>query len=164
MKRSMWKEYRRFFIRLAVFLLLLYLAFMKVLFLKQVKGMDMFPSLKDGDLVLGYRLQKEFRTNDIIAYEEEGTLHFGRVIAKEGDQVKISDDGEVTINGVTESSQIWYPDYDGGDLDYPFQVPENTLFILGDYRPGAMDSRNYGAIPAEQVKGKVITLLRRRGL
>lgn len=90
MKRSMWKEYRRFFIRLAVFLLLLYLAFMKVLFLKQVKGMDMFPSLKDGDLVLGYRLQKEFRTNDIIAYEEEGTLHFGRVIAKEGDQVKIS--------------------------------------------------------------------------
>ena len=51
---------------------------MKVLFLKQVKGMDMFPSLKDGDLVLGYRLQKEFRTNDIIAYEEEGTLHFGK--------------------------------------------------------------------------------------
>lgn len=137
---------------------------MKVLFLKQVKGMDMFPSLKDGDLVLGYRLQKEFRTNDIIAYEEEGTLHFGRVIAKEGDQVKISDGGEVTINGVAESSQIWYPDYDGGDLDYPFQVPENTLFILGDYRTDAADSRNYGAIPVEQVKGKVITLLRRRGL
>ena len=106
MKRSMWKEYRRFFIRLAVFLLLLYLAFMKVLFLKQVKGMDMFPSLKDGDLVLGYRLQKEFRTNDIIAYEEEGTLHFGRVIAKEGDQVKISD-GAVRYGIPIMMAEIW---------------------------------------------------------
>ena len=68
-KKQLWQEYRSLLIRCGVFLLILYLVFSKILFLKQVEGIDMFPSLKDGDLVLGYRLQKDFQTDDVIAYE-----------------------------------------------------------------------------------------------
>lgn len=163
-KKQLWQEYRSLLIRCGVFLLILYLVFSKILFLKQVEGIDMFPSLKDGDLVLGYRLQKDFQTDDVIAYEEEGRLRFGRVIAHGGDQVNINESGEVKVNGVSEGGEILYLTYDGGNLKYPYQVPKNTLFVLGDYRTEAKDSRSYGAIPMGQVKGKVITFLRRRGL
>ena len=149
-KKQLWQEYRSLLIRCGVFLLILYLVFSKILFLKQVEGIDMFPSLKDGDLVLGYRLQKDFQTDDVIAHG--------------GDQVNINESGEVKVNGVSEGGEILYLTYDGGNLKYPYQVPENTLFVLGDYRTEAKDSRSYGAIPMGQVKGKVITFLRRRGL
>lgn len=45
--------------------------------------MEMYPSLKDGDLALGYRLEREYRTGDVIVYEAGGALHFGRVAVKE---------------------------------------------------------------------------------
>ena len=49
-------------------------------------------------------------------------------------------------------------------LSYPYQVPENSVFVLGDYRTRSTDSRLYEAISLDQVEGKVITILRRRGL
>lgn len=163
-KKQLRKEYRSLLIRCGVFLLVLYLIFAKILFLKRVEGIDMFPSLKDGDLVLGYRLQKSFQVKDVIVYEEDGRLRFGRVIAHEGDQVTINESGEVKINGVSEGGEVLYPSYMGKELKYPYQVPEGAVFVLGDYRTEAKDSRSYGAIPVKQVKGKVITILRRRGL
>ena len=83
MKQGLGKGYLRLFVRAAVFLLVLYLVFTRVLFLGRVTGMEMYPSLKDGDLALGYRLEREYRTGDVIVYEAGGALHFGRVAVKE---------------------------------------------------------------------------------
>ena len=52
MKQGLGKGYLRLFVRAAVFLLVLYLVFTRVLFLGRVTGMEMYPSLKDGDLAL----------------------------------------------------------------------------------------------------------------
>lgn len=163
-RRKLWKGYRDFFIRLGIFILLLYLFFTKILFLSRVNGMEMFPSLKDGDLALGYRLEKEYRVDDVVAYEENGKVCFGRVIAFGGDEVEINGTGDVKINGASESGEIIYPSRDGGKLKYPYKVPKNSFFLLGDYREEIKDSRSYGAISKKQIKGKVITILRRRGL
>ena len=43
-------------------------------------------------------------------------------------------------------------------------VPEGSVYVLGDYRTNTQDSRDFGAIPIKSVQGKVITILRRRGL
>ena len=51
-----------------------------------------------------------------------------------------------------------------GTITYPYEVPEGSIFVLGDYRTDANDSRTYGAIPASCIKGKVLTILRRRGI
>ncbi|MEI3521937.1 MAG: hypothetical protein V8Q40_13300 [Anaerosacchariphilus sp.] len=48
MKQGLGKGYLRLFVRAAVFLLILYLVFTRVLFLGRVTGMEMYPSLKDG--------------------------------------------------------------------------------------------------------------------
>lgn len=163
-RKQLWKGYRNFFIRLGIFILLLYLFFSRILFLSRVNGMEMFPSLKDGDLALGYRLEKEYHADDVVAYEENGKTCFGRVIAEGGDEIEIDGTGDVKINGVSESGEIIYPSQDGGKLKYPYKVPKNSLFLLGDHRGETKDSRSYGAIPEKQIKGKVITILRRRGL
>lgn len=57
-----------------------------------------------------------------------------------------------------------YPTYAKEGLEYPYRVPEGHVFVLGDYRTNATDSRDFGPIPMKQVEGKVITILRRRGL
>jgi len=38
------------------------------------------------------------------------------------------------------------------------------VFILGDYRTQSEDSRDFGAVPLDDIAGKVITVLRRRSL
>ena len=96
MKQGLGKGYLRLFVRAAVFLLILYLVFTRVLFLGRVTGMEMYPSLKDGDLALGYRLEREYRTGDVIVYEAGGALHFGRVAVKEEEN---TDHSVLTLKG-----------------------------------------------------------------
>lgn len=163
-EEPVWKGYLSLVIRMAAFLLVIFLIFTQVLFLKRVKGVEMFPSLKDGDLALGFRLEREYRSGDVVLYEADGDLHFGRILTLGGNTVNISGNGSVQINGVTESGEIVFPTDDPGTLDYPYQVPEGSYFILGDYRTEKEDSRIFGAIPKDSIKGKVISILRRRGL
>ena len=88
----------------------------------------------------------------------------GRVADRPGDFVTIQEDGTLLVNGTVQSGEILYPTYPKDTLTYPYQVPEDALFILGDYRTQSEDSRDFGPVPLENVKAKVITILRRRGL
>ena len=132
----------------------------------QVKGMDMFPAVKDGDLAIVFRMQQEYAKNDVIAYRTDTGMKFGRIVARATDVVTIDDTGSLTVNGTTQTGEILYPTYPEEDstLTYPYKVPENSVFVLGDYRTRATDSRLLGAVSLDQVEGKVITILRRRGL
>ena len=129
MKQGLGKGYLRLFVRAAVFLLILYLVFTRVLFLGRVTGMEMYPSLKDGDLALGYRLEREYRTGDVIVYEAGGALHFGRVAVKEKEN-----------------------------------TDEETLSVQQDYQTDPEDSTDGDEVSRKQVRGRIITILRRRGL
>ena len=69
------------------------------------------------------------------------------------------------INGAEQISQDIYFDTtqfkDG--VDFPVTVGSGQVFILGDNRPQASDSRIYGCIDIKDVKGKVIAIIRSRG-
>lgn len=136
----------------------------QVFLFTQVKGNSMFPALKDGDLVIGFRLQQVYQKGDVVVYELDGQLRTGRVAARPGDFVTIQEDGSLLVNGTVQSGEILYPTYPKDTLTYPYRVPEDTLFILGDYRTQSEDSRDFGPVPLENVKAKVITILRRRSL
>ncbi len=137
-----------------------------VFMLTRVQGNEMFPAVKDGDLVLAYRLQQSCTKNDVVVYQADGITHIGRVLATGGDVVNITEDGTLMVNGTTQSGEILYPTYPdaAAGLSYPYKVPDSSVFILADYRTNAADSRNFGAIPMRDVKGTVQALLRRRGL
>ena len=161
-------EIRRGYIGLLVRIVLLavivLLLLTQVFLLAQAKGNEMFPSVKDGDLLIAFRLQREYVKNDVVVYTSGGKLLVGRIAARGGDVVGLDDSGTLYVNGTEQSGEILYPTYAKQGITYPFTVPNGCVFVLGDYRTQCEDSRDRGPIPMEDVRGKVITILRRRGL
>lgn len=138
--------------------------FTQVFLITQVSGNAMFPAVKDGDLVIAFRIQQEYAKNDVVVYTADGETHIGRIVARASDVVTLDDSGKLLVNGTNQAGEILYPTYAKEGLTYPYAVPEGHVFVLGDYRTQTEDSRDFGPIPMENVQGKVITILRRRGL
>lgn len=161
---SLHAGYANLIVRIIAILVVGYVVFTRMFMITQVSGMDMFPALKDGDLTIVFRLQQEYAKDDVVAYNTSEGMRFGRIAARAGDVISMDDSGSWLVNGMTQSGEILYPTYAVEGIEYPYRVPQNCLFIMGDYRTLASDSRIYGAIPLEDVVGKSITILRRRGL
>ncbi|MDO4307322.1 MAG: signal peptidase I [Eubacteriales bacterium] len=126
-------------------------------------GNSAYPMIKDGDLCITYRLG-DFREGEEIAYEHEGEIRFGRIAAMAGDVVEIEND-VITVNGYNLLEDVVYPTTEkGSQITYPYTVPENSVFVLNDYRPDVSDSRSFGAILLENTNGKVVFVMRRRGI
>ncbi len=161
---------RSLVVRLLYLAVIAYLLFTYGFLITQCRGQGMYPAVKDGDLCGVFRRQaqslfgEKLKQNDIVAYRSDGERAFGRVAAVGGDVVMLTDSGSLMVNGVTEGGEILFPTYATEELQYPYRVPEGSVFVLGDYRTNTVDSRGLGAIPLESVEGKVITILRRRGL
>lgn len=159
-RQETWALVRRILLLAAVCFLVL----TQVFLIAQVEGQDMFPSVKDGDLALVYRLQGSYARGDIVAYQVNGERHFGRIIAQAGDEVSISTAGTLLVNSQLQSGEILFPTEPRNGEAFHCIVPEGQVFLLGDYRTQTEDSRDFGPIPLSDVEGKLITLLRRRGL
>jgi signal peptidase I len=79
--------------------------------------------------------------------------------------VEVNTDGELLVNGNVQEEEIFYPtEPQVGDVTYPLTVEEGSYFVLCDYRTIGFDSRTYGTISQKDFDGKVITVLRRRGI
>ena len=122
-----------------------------------------YPMIKDGDLCLTYRLERP-EQGEVVAYKHEGETKFGRVIAFEGDTVDIKDD-LITVNGYGIYEETVYPTTaEGSSISYPYTVPDDSVFVLNDFRSDVSDSRALGAIPLGSCNGKVVFIMRRRGI
>lgn len=156
------------YISLAIRIILLigigYILFTQVFLITRATGNDMFPAIKDGDLVIAFRLHKEYVKDDVAVYKMEGKTHLGRVAARETDVVTLDDSGTLLVNGTAQVGEIIYLTLAREGLTYPLRIEENRLFLLGDHRMESIDSRDYGPIELRKLEGKVITILRRRGL
>ena len=125
----------------------------------------MFPRVLDGDLLLYSRISKDLHSDDILVYDVGGKVYVGRMKARGGEVVDISETGEFLINGAVQAEEIFYPtekDVDS-DIEYPLTVREGYYFILSDFRTNCEDSRILGDVSEENIKGKVISMFRRRG-
>lgn len=167
-KRQRTKAVRRGYADLLLRVVLLvaagWLLFTQVFLLTRTTGNDMFPAIKDGDLILAFRLQREFIKGDVVVFEIDGERKIGRLVADEGDLVTMDSAGTLLVNGAVQTGEILYPTYPKEEQKSEYRVPQGHVFLLGDNRPQANDSREFGSIPKKDVAGKVITLLRRRGL
>ena len=123
---------------------------------------DMYPAVRDGDLVITYRLGK-CHTGDIIAYKHDGDTLFGRIVAEPGDEIYMDGDGNYTVNGTMPYETIFYETKarEMSPVTYPLTVREGEFFLLVDAREEGLDSRAIG--PATETMGKVVLLIRRRG-
>lgn len=119
---------------------------------------NMFPSIKDGDLVVIEKFDKEVQLSDVVIYN--GRLY--RVIAKAGQEVDISKEGILTVNGM-QPAESTNSLTSKGEKEYPIKVPEGEIFVLNDYREDESDSREFGTIKESDIEGKVFLITRRRG-
>jgi len=126
---------------------------------------DMRPMVQTGDLVLFYRLNRDYAIGDLLLLDFQGERQVRRVVAVAGDTVDFKD-GDLIINGAVQQEptifqQTWQ--YETG-VSFPLTVGDGQVFVLGDAREGATDSRLYGAVKTENTLGSVITIIRRRQL
>ncbi|EJT6492965.1 signal peptidase I [Clostridium perfringens] len=152
-------------LKIAIFIALLSITFLFIFGIYRCNNNMMSPAYKDGDLAIYYRLQKDYKPLDTVVVEKDGEKQIRRIIAKAGDAVDITDKG-LKINGYFQQENEIYTEtfpYKEGIL-FPVTIGEGEYFVLGDNRTNAKDSRIYGTVKEKEIKGLVMTLIRKRGL
>ena len=123
----------------------------------QIEGTSMEPTLVNGDIVLLTKTTK-FGRGDLCGFTWNNKLLIKRVIGVPGDWIEIDTDGTVYLNG--EKLDEPYAEHlavGECDVTFPYQVPPEEYFVLGDMRESSIDSRNtlIGCIKKDQIVGKV---------
>lgn len=112
-----------------------------------VDGTSMLPTLQDGDrLLVLSSLWCTPKDGDIVVLRKESFMEapiVKRVIATGGQTVDINfETGEVSVDGaVLEEPYINEATLTAGDIQFPFTVSDNSVFVMGDNRNGSTDSR-----------------------
>lgn len=163
--RQALRDIRDFLFRLAVIALVGWILLGEVFGLALMEGESMYPRLRDGDVIFYYRLEKEYYVGDVVTFTLDGVRHTGRIVAQGGDTVDITEDGQLLVNGSVQDEEIFYPTLPLEEgISLPCQLPEDSVFLLCDFRTNGTDSRSYGPVSLDQLGGKVIAIFRRRGI
>lgn len=119
---------------------------------------SMIPTIEINDHVIVNKLSYRFsepKRGDIIVFHEDIDL-IKRVIGLPGEEIDLRD-GKVFINGEPLEENYLNEPMDTnllGILEFPFQIPEDTYFVMGDNRNESQDSRYFGSIHKNKVFAK----------
>jgi len=123
---------------------------------------SMVPAVHPGAYALALTTSSardELSPGDLVVFEspDDGTTNLKRVIALAGQEVAIRD-AVVYVDGAERRE----PGIDASAIDGtyfgPQRVPPGSVFVLGDNREVSVDSRAYGPVPADRVRGRVLFL------
>lgn len=124
----------------------------------QIFGASMTPTLREGEIVVSVKIN-EMEPGDIVAFYYGNKVLIKRYIAGPGSWVDIQEDGTVLVDGnILEEPYLTEKSFGISDLVYPYQVPEDTYFLMGDHRETSVDSRHssVGCISGDQIVGKIV--------
>lgn len=124
----------------------------------RVTGSSMTPTLLNDELIICSK-RSNFKQGDIVAFYYNNKILLKRVIGTAGDYINITEDGTVYVNGERlDEPYVSELAFGNCDIELPYQVPDNRIFVMGDHRSVSVDSRSItvGCIADEYVIGKVI--------
>ena len=124
----------------------------------QIYGSSMSPTLEDGDIVLSLKTS-DFQQGDVVAFYYNNKILVKRVIARSGEWVDISPQGDIYINNkLLDEPYLTEKSLGDCNIQLPYQVPESRIFVVGDHRSVSIDSRNtaVGCVAEEQIVGKLV--------
>lgn len=122
---------------------------------------SMSPTLIVGDHVivnkLEYKIHK-IKRGDILVFHSpiEKKDLVKRAMAFEGEELALTKNGEIFINGEKLDEPYLPKDVDISYQDQIYKIGKNQLFVMGDNRNDSADSRIFGPISIDSIFGKVI--------
>jgi signal peptidase I len=124
----------------------------------RVGSASMEPNIPTGAIVLVDRWSDGVDRMDVVVVDPPdgvGPQLVKRAVAVGGDEIAV-EDGVLVVNG----SPVCEPSIDPAliDAEYfgPQTVPPGELFLMGDNRQTSIDSRAFGPVRADEVKGRVM--------
>lgn len=123
----------------------------------EIYGTAMTPAIEDGDIVFSVK-NSDFEEGDVIAFYYNNKILVKRVIASAGDWVNMDESGNVYVNNqLLDEPYLSEKALGEIDIDLPYQVPDEKVFVMGNHRATSIDSRSktVGCVSQEQIIGKI---------
>lgn len=123
----------------------------------RVYGSSMEPLLKQNDICISLNGSK-YSKGDIVAFYFDNKILAKRVVGEPGDWIDIDKDGNIYVNSeIVDEPYITVKSYGNCNIDLPYQVPEDSYFLVGDNREESVDSRNkeMGSIRTDKIIGRL---------
>lgn len=124
----------------------------------QIYGTSMHPTLDEGEIVVSVK-GADFSAGDLVCFYVGNKILVKRFIAGPGQWVNIDAEGNVFVdNRPLNEPYVTKKSLGDCNIELPYQVPENRIFVMGDNRELSVDSRNtvVGCITDEQIVGKIV--------
>lgn len=126
-----------------------------------VQGGSMLTTYRTGDLALVNTVSREFGRKDIVVFNDpvhpDRTL-VARIIGLPSERVEVKN-GDVFINGKVLDETAYWSDESVTNGTVSVTLAGDEYFVLGDNRVTAFDSREFGAIIKESIKGRIFYTL-----
>ncbi len=123
---------------------------------------SMTPTLRPGEHVLAWKLGAHgthWHRGDVVSIRQDGADPLvKRIVALGGDRVGIRD-GRLVVDGHVVHEDYADPQRIDSVFFGPVDVPAGHVFVLGDDRRNSRDSRVFGAVPVDDVEGRVVAVV-----
>lgn len=159
----MLKNYQKRIVKISVQILFLtisiFFIYFKPFYIVKVVGDSMEPTILRDSVVIATTLNKNYSVGDIVIVEQGGNTIIKRIGFVEKQKFFCLDLGYRRFQPAPVikdmQSQIDYLKKFGVNA-YIYEVPNKQVFLLGDNEIESEDSRVFGSVPVQNIKGKII--------